>query len=110
MPSGKTQKNLEVTQISFHITNSTFRKECLSYGVNCTNQFLFVFLFSIAVSELLIMQQEFTDKVELALSWMHAIQGRLKANDSTQGPRDALEARLRETEVRYLAHCLTQYV
>lgn len=56
------------------------------------------------------MQQEFTENLELALSWMHAIQGRLKANDSTQGPRDALEARLRETEVRYFAHCLIQYV
>lgn len=70
----------------------------------------FVLFFSVTVSELVIMQQEFTENLELALSWMHAIQGRLKANDSTQGPRDALEARLRETEVRYLAHCLTRYV
>lgn len=60
----------------------------------------FLFLFWIVVSELVIMQQEFTENLELALSWMHAIQGRLKANDSTQGPRHALEARLRETEVR----------
>lgn len=29
---------------------------------------------------------------------MRAVQERLKANDNTQGPRDALEARLRETE------------
>lgn len=45
-------------------------------------------------------QQEFTDSLEAALSWMKAVQERLKANDNTQGPRDALEARLRETEVR----------
>lgn len=44
-------------------------------------------------------QQEFTESLETALSWMQAIQERLKANDNTQGPREALEARLRETEV-----------
>uniref|UniRef100_UPI0037E896BD nesprin-3 isoform X1 n=2 Tax=Semicossyphus pulcher TaxID=241346 RepID=UPI0037E896BD len=43
-------------------------------------------------------QQEFMESLEAALSWMRAIQERLKANDNTQGPRDALEARLRETE------------
>ncbi|XP_071327546.1 nesprin-3 isoform X2 [Trachinotus anak] len=43
-------------------------------------------------------QQEFTESLEAALSWMARIQERLKANDNTQGPRDALEARLRETE------------
>ncbi|XP_040916216.1 nesprin-3 isoform X2 [Toxotes jaculatrix] len=43
-------------------------------------------------------QQEFMESLEAALSWMQAIQERLKANDNTQGPRDALEARLRETE------------
>ncbi|AWP16994.1 putative nesprin-3 [Scophthalmus maximus] len=43
-------------------------------------------------------QQDFTESLEAALSWMRAIQERLKANDDTQGPRDALEARLRETE------------
>ncbi|KAM9842319.1 nesprin-3 [Aulostomus maculatus] len=43
-------------------------------------------------------QQEFTENLEAALSWMLAIQERLKANDNTQGPREALEARLRETE------------
>ncbi|XP_029349675.1 nesprin-3 [Echeneis naucrates] len=43
-------------------------------------------------------QQEFTENLEAAFSWMQAIQERLKANDNTQGPRDALEARLRETE------------
>ncbi|XP_029983157.1 nesprin-3 isoform X2 [Sphaeramia orbicularis] len=43
-------------------------------------------------------QQEFTESLEAALSWMRAVQERLKANDNTQGPRDALEARLRETE------------
>lgn len=55
-------------------------------------------------------QQEFMESLEVALSWMRAIQERLKANDNTQGPRDALEARLRETEVRYLTHCLTLHV
>ncbi|XP_067469876.1 nesprin-3 [Thunnus thynnus] len=43
-------------------------------------------------------EQEFMENLEAALSWMRAIQERLKANDNTQGPRDALEARLRETE------------
>ncbi|CAK6975076.1 nesprin-3 [Scomber scombrus] len=43
-------------------------------------------------------QQDFTESLEAALSWMRVIQERLKANDNTQGPRDALEARLRETE------------
>ncbi|XP_035761755.1 nesprin-3 [Neolamprologus brichardi] len=43
-------------------------------------------------------QQEFTDNLDSAKSWMKAIQERLKANDNTQGPRQALEARLRETE------------
>ncbi|XP_035529861.1 nesprin-3 [Morone saxatilis] len=43
-------------------------------------------------------QQEFTESLEAALSWMRAVQERLRANDNTQGPRDALEARLRETE------------
>lgn len=38
------------------------------------------------------------ESLEAALSWMRAIQERLKANDNTQGPRDALEGRLRETE------------
>ncbi|XP_070776709.1 nesprin-3 [Enoplosus armatus] len=43
-------------------------------------------------------QQEFMESLEAALSWMRAVQERLKANDNTQGPRDALEARLKETE------------
>uniref|UniRef100_A0A667XXG2 Spectrin repeat containing, nuclear envelope family member 3 n=1 Tax=Myripristis murdjan TaxID=586833 RepID=A0A667XXG2_9TELE len=43
-------------------------------------------------------QQEFRESLEAALSWMQAIQEKLRANDNTQGPRDALEARLRETE------------
>ncbi|TMS21366.1 Nesprin-3 [Larimichthys crocea] len=48
-------------------------------------------------------QQEFTESMEAALSWMQAIQERLRANDNTQGPRDALEARLRETEKIHLS-------
>ncbi|XP_068451618.1 nesprin-3 [Clinocottus analis] len=43
-------------------------------------------------------QQEFMESLEAALSWMRAIHERLKANDNTQGPLDALEGRLRETE------------
>ncbi|CAL8285589.1 unnamed protein product [Lota lota] len=43
-------------------------------------------------------QQEFRESLEAALSWMRAAQERLHINDNTQGPRDALEARLRETE------------
>lgn len=46
------------------------------------------------------------ESLEVALSWMRAIQDRLRANDNTQGPRDALEARLKETEVSYFTSCL----
>lgn len=55
-------------------------------------------------------QQEFTESLEVALSWMRAIQDRLRANDNTQGPRDALEARLKETEVSYCTSCLTLHL
>ena len=37
--------------------------------------------------------------MEDAQEWMKAVQERLQVNDNTQGPRAALEARLRETEV-----------
>ncbi|XP_061076252.1 nesprin-3 isoform X1 [Conger conger] len=47
-------------------------------------------------------QDEFCESLEGALSWMQTIQERLKANDNTQGPRAALEARLRETEKIHL--------
>ncbi|XP_030633286.1 nesprin-3 [Chanos chanos] len=43
-------------------------------------------------------QHEFRESLESALSWMQAVQERLRDNDNTSGPRDALEARLRETE------------
>lgn len=43
-------------------------------------------------------QREFSENLEAALSWMQAVQERLRTNDNTQGPRAALEARLRETE------------
>uniref|UniRef100_A0A4W5JD54 Spectrin repeat containing, nuclear envelope family member 3 n=1 Tax=Hucho hucho TaxID=62062 RepID=A0A4W5JD54_9TELE len=43
-------------------------------------------------------QQEFTDSLEAAQSWIHVVQERLRVNDNTQGPRAALQARLRETE------------
>ncbi|XP_014066751.2 nesprin-3 isoform X1 [Salmo salar] len=45
-------------------------------------------------------QQEilFRESLEAAMSWMKAVQERLRLNDNTQGPRAALEARLRETE------------
>ncbi|XP_062325713.1 nesprin-3 isoform X1 [Osmerus eperlanus] len=43
-------------------------------------------------------QREFSESLEAALCWMQAIQERLRTNDNTQGPRAALEARLRETE------------
>lgn len=54
-------------------------------------------------------QQEqlfFKESLETALSWMQVVQKRLKDNDNTQGPLDALEARLRETEVRCSSHHL----
>ncbi|NXI60510.1 SYNE3 protein, partial [Chloroceryle aenea] len=44
------------------------------------------------------LQDEFDSSVEDAEAWMKAIQERLRINDNTQGPRSALEARLRETE------------
>ncbi|XP_028827746.1 nesprin-3 isoform X2 [Denticeps clupeoides] len=43
-------------------------------------------------------QHEFKEGLEAALSWMQAVQERLRAHDDTTGPRAALEARLRETE------------
>lgn len=45
-------------------------------------------------------QEDFDGSVEDAQAWMRAVQEQLQANDDTQGPRAALEARLRETEVR----------
>lgn len=44
-------------------------------------------------------QEGFDRSVEDAREWMKAVQERLQVNDNTQGPREALEARLRETEV-----------
>lgn len=43
-------------------------------------------------------QEGFDRSVEDAHQWMRAVQERLQINDNTQGPRTALEARLRETE------------
>uniref|UniRef100_A0A672Q509 Nesprin-3-like n=1 Tax=Sinocyclocheilus grahami TaxID=75366 RepID=A0A672Q509_SINGR len=43
-------------------------------------------------------QHEFRESLAEALSWMQAVQEKLKQNDNTQGPRSALEVRLRETE------------
>ncbi|XP_060789678.1 nesprin-3 isoform X2 [Neoarius graeffei] len=43
-------------------------------------------------------QNEFKESWEDAQAWMQAVQERLKLNDNTEGPRAALEARLRETE------------
>ncbi|XP_029453744.1 nesprin-3 [Rhinatrema bivittatum] len=44
------------------------------------------------------LQDEFETSVENAEAWMKTIQERLQVNDNTQGPRAALEARLRESE------------
>ena len=44
-------------------------------------------------------QEGFARSLEDAQEWMKAVQERLQVNDNTQGPRAALEARLRETEV-----------
>lgn len=44
-------------------------------------------------------QEGFDRSVEDARRWMRAVQEQLQINDNTQGPRTALEARLRETEV-----------
>ncbi|KAM9294361.1 nesprin-3 [Gastrophryne carolinensis] len=43
-------------------------------------------------------QDEFETCLEKAEAWMKEIHERLRENDNTQGPRSALEARLRETE------------
>ncbi|KAG8514321.1 Nesprin-3 [Galemys pyrenaicus] len=43
-------------------------------------------------------QEGFDRSVQEAREWMKAVQERLQVNDNTQGPRAALEARLRETE------------
>ncbi|XP_077637051.1 nesprin-3 isoform X1 [Crocuta crocuta] len=43
-------------------------------------------------------QEDFNRSVEDARDWMKAVHERLQVNDNTQGPRSALEARLRETE------------
>ncbi|XP_057588587.1 nesprin-3 [Hippopotamus amphibius kiboko] len=43
-------------------------------------------------------REGFDRSVEDAREWMKAVQERLQVNDNTQGPRAALEARLRETE------------
>ncbi|XP_006879153.1 PREDICTED: nesprin-3 [Elephantulus edwardii] len=43
-------------------------------------------------------QEAFDRSVEEAQAWMEAVQQRLQVSDNTQGPRAALEARLRETE------------
>lgn len=46
-------------------------------------------------------QEDFDRSVEDALAWMKVVQEQLQVNDNTQGPRAALEARLRETEVGF---------
>ncbi|KAM5124959.1 LOW QUALITY PROTEIN: nesprin-3-like [Mantella aurantiaca] len=43
-------------------------------------------------------QDEFETCLERAEAWMKEIHERLKENDNTQGPRSALETRLRETQ------------
>lgn len=44
-------------------------------------------------------QEDFDRSVEDAQAWMKVVQEQLQVNDNTQGPRAALETRLRETEV-----------
>ncbi|XP_043930548.1 nesprin-3 isoform X2 [Protopterus annectens] len=44
------------------------------------------------------LEDEFERSVQNARQWMEQIQAKLKENDNTQGPRSALENRLRETE------------
>lgn len=44
-------------------------------------------------------QEDFDRSVEDAQAWMKVVQEQLQVNDNTKGPRAALEARLRETEV-----------
>ncbi|KAF6732720.1 Nesprin-3 [Oryzias melastigma] len=46
-------------------------------------------------------QQQFAESLEVALSWIQDVQERVNANDSTQGPLDALKVRLDETKKIY---------
>ncbi|XP_030626746.1 nesprin-3-like [Chanos chanos] len=43
-------------------------------------------------------QDEFDQSLDSALCWIKQIQTRLESNDNTQGPMEALEGRVRETE------------
>uniref|UniRef100_A0A8C9EHK6 Nesprin-3 n=1 Tax=Pavo cristatus TaxID=9049 RepID=A0A8C9EHK6_PAVCR len=56
------------------------------------------------------LQDEFDSSVENAEAWMKAIQERLSINDNTKGPRSALEARLRETEVNVFIFCCSDLI
>ncbi|XP_073494442.1 nesprin-3 isoform X3 [Phyllobates terribilis] len=61
-----------------------------------TQQRLWPRSFSHAMTQL--PHDEFETSLEKAEAWMKEIHKRLKENDNTQGPRSALESRLRETE------------
>lgn len=43
--------------------------------------------------------EDFSRSLEEAREWMQGVQEQLQVNDNTKGPRDALEARLWQTEV-----------
>ncbi|KAG2470515.1 SYNE3 protein, partial [Polypterus senegalus] len=46
-------------------------------------------------------EEEFGQSLENAKAWMQAVQERLRVNDNTRGPKEQLEARLRQTKEIY---------
>lgn len=66
--------------------------------------------FPVALPVPVTMLEEFKENLQLALSWMEEVQRQLKANDCTEGPRDRLEARLRDTKVRVREEPLSDWI
>lgn len=66
--------------------------------------------FPVALPIPVTMLEEFKENQQLALSWMEEVQRQLKANDCTEGPRDRLEARLRDTKVRVREEPLSDWI
>lgn len=66
--------------------------------------------FPVALPVPVTMLEEFKENLQLALSWMEEVQSQLKANDCTEGPRDCLEARLRDTKVRVREEPLSDWI
>lgn len=77
------------------------RKHCTLSLLPVSNAFMFISLCPASSNAMIQQSQnEFDSSVEKAEDWMKTIQERLRINDNTKGPRSALEARLRDTEVK----------